>query len=710
MSGTTSFSPAGRGGALLPSGYLSTSGSQIVDPSGNVVRINSIGWNQNFANPQPTVDAMKADGFNTIRISWVDATMQSDLQLIDQVVAAARADGMKVILDNHTNETGTPGDGYGAQQKNGLWYDQGGASDGTNGAGVAGTISDATFQADWTAVAQHYAGNDTVVGFDVRNEPLSYPGMSTWGDGSSTDIRAMYQRVGNAIEAADPGVLVIAEGPQNYGGTFSGPPGSIAPEGDLTGVKNAPVTLDAPNKVVYSVHEYPGEVSGLSNDAGAAYVDRMNTDWGYLVSQNIAPVWIGEMGSSMNSADGQAWADTISSYVNGGQAANGGPSTPIGTDWWAWGNLEGQQPDGTLQTDGTPRPEQQAVTDTLLFKPVDATVPPPAQPPRSAAAAASPDQTVLVAGSGQTITDDAGNAWTITSAGQVAVNGSADTTTYGVAELAFAGGRVWQENGANLWWSKSTPADPWGPAGGTASSPLAAPIGNDPAAAAATIVLAGSAQPIADGAGNAWTITDSGQVAVNGTVDATTSGVTELVLANGRIWQQNGANFWWSRSSPADAWGPGAGTAEAPIPQMMVTADQATVTVAQISGVVLGSSGDHSVFVTGSGNTLALTGGAETISDTGGHNTFVVPAAGGGSDTFATDIFAMDDTLDLHAVLKAANWDGQTGTLPSVLTVTESVAGSVLSVTQNGQASAVATFQKQPGLSLSDVLGHAQTI
>jgi len=182
----------------------------------------------------------------------------------------------------------------GAQQKNGLWYDQGGASDGTNGAGVAGTVSDATFQADWTAVAQHYAGNDTVIGFDIRNESLSYPGMSTWGDGSSSDIRAMYQRVGNAIEAADPGVLVIAEGPQNYGGTFAGPPGSIAPEGDLTEVKTAPVTLDVPNKVVYSVHEYPGEVSGLTNDAGAASVDRMNTDWGYLVSQNIAPTWIGE--------------------------------------------------------------------------------------------------------------------------------------------------------------------------------------------------------------------------------------------------------------------------------------------------------------------------------------------------------------------------------------------------------------------------------
>ncbi|MBN8899278.1 MAG: hypothetical protein J0H35_14060, partial [Rhodospirillales bacterium] len=36
--------------SLLPTGYLSTQGSQIVDASGNPVRIASIGWNQGFDN------------------------------------------------------------------------------------------------------------------------------------------------------------------------------------------------------------------------------------------------------------------------------------------------------------------------------------------------------------------------------------------------------------------------------------------------------------------------------------------------------------------------------------------------------------------------------------------------------------------------------------------------------------------------------------
>lgn len=46
--------------------------------------------------------------------------------------------------------------------------------------------------------------------------------MCTWGDGSTNDIRAMYQRVGDAIHAIDPNPLIICEGPQNYDGSFNG--------------------------------------------------------------------------------------------------------------------------------------------------------------------------------------------------------------------------------------------------------------------------------------------------------------------------------------------------------------------------------------------------------------------------------------------------------------------------------------------------------
>ena len=74
---------SGRGASLLPAGYLSTRGSQIVDSAGNPVRIASVGWDGTdsltFApyglwqsSLQQNITAIKADGFNTIRIPWTD--------------------------------------------------------------------------------------------------------------------------------------------------------------------------------------------------------------------------------------------------------------------------------------------------------------------------------------------------------------------------------------------------------------------------------------------------------------------------------------------------------------------------------------------------------------------------------------------------------------------------------------------------------------
>ena len=341
---------------LLPPGDLSTKGNQIVDREGHPVRLACIGWNQvNESIPldrQTTL--MAAQGFNCIRFSWVNATMDKDLRQIDRIVAAASTAGLRVVIDNHTNEPGHGDrDNWGAQQKNGLWYDQGGASDGTDGGGNPGTVTDAKFLADWQQVAHHYAGNPTVIGFDLRNEPLDWPHQSVWGGGSDRDIKAMYARVGNAILAIDAGKLIVVE-----------PPNS-----DCRRVRKYPLSLAVPNKLVYSVHEYPGEISGQKVSSGPGLIDRMNRMWGWLFNEGISPIFVGEMGSSMSSEQGKAWADTIVPYLNG--TGPGALKVPAGgqgasTDWWAWGHLAGQNPDGNLESDWrTPRPEQEAVYSKL---------------------------------------------------------------------------------------------------------------------------------------------------------------------------------------------------------------------------------------------------------------------------------------------------------------------------------------------------------
>ena len=190
---------------------------------------------------------------------------------------------------------------WGAQQRNGLWYDRGGASNGTDGGGNRGTTTDAKFIKDWEVVARHFAGNPTIIGYDLRNEPLDLPGMSVWGGGSDRDIRSMYLRAGNAILAVDPNKLIIVE----------------PPNGDCRGVRSDPLTLSVPGKLVYSVHEYPGEISGQKVDSGPELIKRMDEFWGWIVNENLAPVFIGEMGASMASPGSRAWAATVVPYFNG---------------------------------------------------------------------------------------------------------------------------------------------------------------------------------------------------------------------------------------------------------------------------------------------------------------------------------------------------------------------------------------------------------
>ncbi len=347
---------AGPSATLLPAGDFSTKGNQIIDQAGRPVRLACIGWNQvdETRSLDDQTALIAAHGFNCIRHAWANATKDKEIAVVDRMAAAAAKVGLRIIIDNHTNEAGHgERDNWGAQQKNGLWYDLGGGSDGTDGGGNKGTVTDAIFLADWQSVAGHFAGNQTIIGYDIRNEPADWPGMSVWGGESDRDISAMYKRVGDAILAIDPAKLIIIEPPTS----------------NLRGPRKYPPNLAVPHKLVYSVHEYPTEISGQKISSGPELVKRMNAQWGWVYNENLAPIFVGEMGSSMKTKQSQAWAATIVPYLNGiGPDALHVPAggQPASTDWWDWGHLPGQNPEGTLESDWkTPRPEQLAVYSKL---------------------------------------------------------------------------------------------------------------------------------------------------------------------------------------------------------------------------------------------------------------------------------------------------------------------------------------------------------
>ena len=305
-------------GGMTPTGYFHTQGSSILDANNQVVRITGINWfGLETANYAPhglwarslaaLMDEIQSLGYNTIRLPYsselfdagstpngIDFTQNPDLlgltgpQIMDKVVAAAGARGIRIILDRHRPDSGA---------QSALWY--------------TSAYPESRWISDWTMLATHYANNPTVIGADLHNEPHD---PASWGDGyMSTDWRAAAERAGNAILAVNPNWLIVVEGIQTYNGD------SYWWGGNVEGAATAPVQLSVANRLVYSAHDYPSSVSGQSWFSAPNYPANLagvwDTHWGYLVKGNTAPVLLGEWGTLDVSTSDQQWFATLAGYL-----------------------------------------------------------------------------------------------------------------------------------------------------------------------------------------------------------------------------------------------------------------------------------------------------------------------------------------------------------------------------------------------------------
>lgn len=336
------------GGGIAP-GPLHTEGNQIVDSTGHNVRLTGVNWfggaGYDYApgglwarNYKDMMDQMKDVGFNVIRLDFSDDTFangriakgidgnlnpdlvgKTTLEVYDKIIDYAGTIGMKVILDHHRNEGGA------GANENGLWYTD--------------RVSEADMIDTWKMLAQHYKGNDTVVGADLHNEPH---GPATWGDGNpKTDWAAAAERIGNAIQTVNKDWLMFVEGVERYpsGGTWDwwG--------GNLRGAKTHDVEFTVPNKLVYSVHSYGPSLANWDWFKAADYPNnlyKLYTDsWGHELTGNEAPILIGEFGGFLTSEADKLYMRELTQYMNGDFNNDGVRDLAAGQQgvswtYWAW--------------------------------------------------------------------------------------------------------------------------------------------------------------------------------------------------------------------------------------------------------------------------------------------------------------------------------------------------------------------------------------
>lgn len=348
--------------------YWHTNGSQIVDANGSEVRIAGVNWygfegsnevaqglwSQDY---RSILNSVKNNGYNTIRVPFSNQMVESpisppniqysnssgaintdlkglnSLQILDKIVAYAGQLGLHIILDNHRSSAGNGG------TESDLWY--------------TSAFPESAWIKDWQTLAGRYLGNSTVIGFDLRNEPHgANSGGACWGCGDvARDWQLAAQRAGDAVQSINPNLLIFVEGTDCYNGDCGwwG--------GNLEGAQAHPVVLNTPNHVVYSAHDYGPNLSGQPWFSGNTTANSLNATftrfWGYLAVDGIAPVWVGEFGTTNNNSDiensaagsqGQ-WFQTLVAFLS---------SNPqMGWTYWA---LDGEDAYGLLDANYDPTP------------------------------------------------------------------------------------------------------------------------------------------------------------------------------------------------------------------------------------------------------------------------------------------------------------------------------------------------------------------
>ena len=313
--------------------WLSVKGSKIVDKNGKEVWLTGCNW-FGYNTGTNTFDGLWAcdlntsiasiadHGFNLLRVpisselikNWSNGNYptanfnqatnsylvgMNSLEIFDYVVGQCRANGLKIMIDIHCARTDAMG------HNKPLWTD--------------GDISEKDYLDTLAWMAKRYKNDDTIIAFDLENEPHGKPNESPrakWDNSKDSDNwKYIAEKAANSVLKQNPNVLVMVEGIEIYpidtkkNGNFSSTNSADYYfnwwGGNLRGVKDNPVDLGKyQNKLVYSPHDYgpavyqqPWFKSGYNYNS--LYKDCWHDNWFYIQEEGIAPLLIGEWGGYM---------------------------------------------------------------------------------------------------------------------------------------------------------------------------------------------------------------------------------------------------------------------------------------------------------------------------------------------------------------------------------------------------------------------------
>ena len=330
--------------------WLTTKGSKIVDMNGNEVWLTGCNWfgyntGTNLfdgvwnCNLEEALVSIADHGFNLLRVpmsselilQWKNGQFpranynnayneelnkMNSLEIFDHVLSLCERNGMKVMIDIHTVKTDAAGHNHP------VWYRD--------------NLTEADFIESLRWMAARYKDNDTIVAYDLKNEPHGKPPetpIAIWNDSNDpNNWKKVAEKAGKAVLGENPHVLIVIEGieiypkdikannftsndKEDYRITWWG--------GNLMGVKDYPVDFgsEAFNKqIVYSPHDYGPTVykqpwfeseftyESLKKDAWTPF-------WLYIADENIAPVLIGEWGGFME-GDTLKWMNCLRQLID----------------------------------------------------------------------------------------------------------------------------------------------------------------------------------------------------------------------------------------------------------------------------------------------------------------------------------------------------------------------------------------------------------